>query len=636
MSESSITFAQADLLLGNLLEKFLLAPAPAYNDGEKILRAGKARGSIKDAQTRALNTDATDEIAHTLHIGENLVNKFVRTFWDTRGNRQKNGFAEVEQANVLNSTLYKLGKKAFPSIKEPEDHAGYAYELLKKLSLLLEDLPPITGGVEPDKPAPNPTVNKINLLRKGSYRLFYRNVVDGSIGHNKIDFKEHTGKAGVVEISNGDKMIFHGTYTAFNDDRYLGIKLKRRSKVVWSMNFDLGNDDSGAIPNIILGISHRFSPTDELISGAAVLTNLQEQAENVVTDFLNRQEYAPIKIPKEFFVTTSDMEKWLTSNSAKHKSTAHPFHMEDNLLKNLAGDYVYFALKIPSESDDALGGKAIPNQDQYRFIKAELRIETNGAAYFSGIDYFESKIEFEGTCQYSQNEVLQINLHDQGKRGRLLTLQAYLVRERLQTPIKLPIIGISLWREEYLEGKIIALVRKHPDDRDATGIIGLYPQADLQKRILNDQLYDGVLSYLSGKVNRFLHTPRKFHKGPFRPHQENHRRLYFGLAFYLASRKPVDSKEEDAWSKKVKSALHEAWLHGFAASHFAGFPLEEAIRNAKKKEKDDDSKESLFGLLVKDLQKVFDEQQELKTVMKNELKEFIAYASDYWSFLKEP
>ena len=629
MSESSITFAQADLLLGKILEKFLEAVSPDKASPTVIDKTKWSRRVLKgSSQERKINTNAYIEIASTLGIAKNMLGSFIRLFWDSRGNRQKETASrkEVEQANVPNSTLHKLGRLAFPSIEETKDHAEYARKLLQKLT--------------PGKTAPGPnqlTVNKIDLLRERQYSLFYRNAVDGLIEHKKVDFKMHPGKAGAVEVSDGDKVIFTGNYTAFNDDRYLGIKLKRGSKVVWSMNFDLGNDDNGAIPNIILGISHRFSRTDELTSGAAVLTNLQEQAESVVTDFLTRREYAPIKIPKEFLVTTSDMEKWLNNNAAKQKSTAHLFQMEDNLLKNLAGDYVYFALKIPSESDETLGGRAVPNQDQYRFIKAELRIETNGAASFFGIDYFNSKIEFEGTCQYSQNDVLQISLHDKGMRGRLLTLQAYLVRERLQTPIKRPIIGISLWREEYLEGKIIALVRKHPDDSDPAGIIGLYPHdgADFKKRILNDQLYDGVLSYLSGKVNRFLHTPRKFHKGPFRPHQENHRRLYLGLAFYLSSRKPVDSKEQDAWRKKVESALREAWLHGFAASHFAGYPLEEAISNAEEKGKNDDSKESLFIPLVKDLQRVFDEQQELRIVMKNELKEFIAYASDYWSFLKE-
>lgn len=604
MAKVSINFEQADLLRRKILEKYL-----SENSSER---------QLKDSSTKIPHVKGIDIVEYFTKKETNLVlgekafrEDLIRLFWDKDGNRQKDGQgSDIDNAHISREQFIKFGRCVYSENYTNNNSVEFITFLLNQLS-------------------PNSTLSKsskkIDLLRNETYCLFYRKDIDGPVVYDEIQFTETKT---IVVKTNTTKDPYKGIYRHFNqDERYLLFKFQHEGKDFWNMVFDLG-EEPGRIPEIILGSSYRFSAAGELTSGAVVLSKEpgadlnKTKVGNLVTNFLNREEYAPIKIPKRFFTDASSLEQWLIENTKKSKS------LDNEYLGKIAGEYVYFACKVPVESQS-------PIPEYSRIIKAFLKINQNGSVEFSGPDNFTNEISFQGECQYSSlNEVLQINLY-QEKGDRFLTLQAYIKKERLNVKLaNSPVIGISIWKEEYLEGKIMALIPKNENDTcEDLGILSIR-QADAQgygALIDNDLLYNGVISYLSGKINRYLHTPKRFHEGPFRPHKQSHREAYFGLAYYLAtSCEPTDNSKKLSWQTRVKSALREAYLHGFASNIFAGRPIEDALNQAKQKINSEGKVEPLYEELAQQLEEILAEQKKLKDCLTNEMTDFYEFAKRYW------
>jgi hypothetical protein len=612
--EITISYSQADSLLSKILEKFLSSTSTSTTSTEKEDKS--ARVKISKPQNREIHITTRKTIAHAIDVGENAVGKLIGDFWTTNGTRKEFSGAKVEETTIPRRALAKMGEYAFPDSTDVDKD--------KQIDHLLKKLSPSDATIS----SPKIESIKVRHLQNGSFKLFCWN--EDSIENYTIKF--HPNYTLIVEIDVDEPI--KGRYRKFNDDkRYVLVKLqdKETNKDFWHIIFDLFDDPLGTIPDIILGSSYRFSSNGELTSGVAILAKISEMSsqesnnygdiiKSSITAFLRRQEYEPIKIPKHLFKDISALREWHLGHPEQNKTQS----LSDDVLKNLTGEYVYFTSKAPVEKGEI--------REFHRFIKARIDINIDGSVHFFGKDNRENEVRFNGICNYSSEEIIQIVLFEEGG-GRFLTLQLYATQERLRSEKNIsPLIGISLWKEDHLEGKIIALIRKNPDDKcEDLGIINVIPnniQEARGKLNFNDNLYEGALSYLSGKTNRYLHTPKQFHKGPFRPHQENHRRLYFGLAYYLVCRKP------DGYSpKKVEYALHEAYLHGFAASHFAGKPLKEAIKKIKSKTTNDGRPETLYNVLAQELESVLKEQEELKLCFQSEMQEFLEFAKKYWDFL---
>jgi hypothetical protein len=270
--------------------------------------------------------------------------------------------------------------------------------------------------------------------------------------------------------------------------------------------------------------------------------------------------------------------------------------------------------------------------DSFRIEKCDVAF----TADFNKVTIKSKSRLYDGRTYYNNKVLFMIlnPVNDETLIDSYLAIQVVLPFNEDASNLDL-LFGTSMWKgSDNLEAKMITLV-KAVDGDDGTDIyrLGTHGSPDpkgINDMIIEDKKYNGALSYLIGRLNRFIRASSSQHTYEmYRPRDKSNREVYLYAAIYAATMANVSkasnakSSNEDSanYILKAKKYLFEAYMHQYGANVHAGQEIN----------KINSSHPDIQARLKEMQDEHFFLRKAIKTISNSEIKDF---ATALWPYLK--
>lgn len=463
------------------------------------------------------------------------------------------GWVIFEQA-PKDDFLYNEALKNYRNNEPSDKYAAIQHSLIRKtLSTLkypkiteLKDLPFYKSWEE------------IKNVYTGIYKVIFL--------HPNIN-SEDTVETAYLEVKNNGRCLLKLHYrenylhgVARFDRDTLWIFLNETDAQVYNSRFIMSKNKES-----LFGVfSCISSKTNKPLSGRAMfegkkIDSLEDV--NAKTQSIPLSQYVFDKQERSFFI---DSDEHITDGYSL--STIRNYRFSGELMNILAymGDrsYYYFTYRIAEKFESSKN----QTEDLSVIERNMVEIKRNG-----DVKFFIKNYIYEGGMSYLHN-TLRLSLNNP-ERG---FLEIFLECPRSDGYHDASIFhGISLWRSsKRIQAKTILLVEKKDTNQDNT----IFFDFDNKDLFHKEDKNRGVLSYLSGHLNRFIFLSQKNLK-KVRPRKKEHREVFFLAACSKGRMLLKEEKPEtrELLKKECLGYLKEAMIHGYAAECFAGIPIQHQL-----------------------------------------------------------